>query len=150
MTNEELNQELNEQIVPLTDEELADIAGGKHSFIEGDDGKSHVRTGPGLGYKSIGILPAEMTPSLCTIRPLTSAASCGTRVCGMAAAPGYPVGTQRRSSIDRPSPPPNYSLVRRGFFLPFASEMGLINRGGTFLCLPRPIDKNIQIGGASL
>ena len=57
--NENINineNELNEQIIPLTDEELATIAGGKHSFIEGDDGKSHVRTGPGLGYKSIGIL----------------------------------------------------------------------------------------------
>ena len=48
--------ELNEQIVPLTDEELAEIAGGSHSYIEGDNGKSHVRTGPGLDYKSIGVL----------------------------------------------------------------------------------------------
>lgn len=55
MMNEHMN-ELNEKIVPLTDEELAEVAGGKHSYIEGDDGKSHVRTGPGLDYKSIGVL----------------------------------------------------------------------------------------------
>ncbi len=48
MMNENMN-ELNEKIVALTDEELAEVAGGKHSYIEGDDGKSHVRTGRGLG-----------------------------------------------------------------------------------------------------
>ena len=50
------NEELNEKIIALTDEELESISGGKHSYIEGDDGKSFVRTGPGLGYKSIGTL----------------------------------------------------------------------------------------------
>lgn len=59
--NENMNMninenELNEQIIPLTDEELAEVAGGRHSYIEGDDGKSNVRTGPGLGYKSLGVL----------------------------------------------------------------------------------------------
>ena len=54
--NEKMDQELNEQIVPLTDKELAEIAGGSHSYIEGDNGKSHVRTGPGLDYKSLGVL----------------------------------------------------------------------------------------------
>ena len=48
--------ETNENIVALTDEELEQVSGGKKSYIEGDDGKSHVRTGPGLGYKAIGIL----------------------------------------------------------------------------------------------
>lgn len=55
MMNENLN-ELNEKIVALTDEELESVTGGKRSYIEGDDGKSHVRTGPGLGYKAIGVL----------------------------------------------------------------------------------------------
>ena len=50
------NEELNEKIIALTDEELESISGGRHSYIEGDDGKSFVRTGPGLGYKSIGTL----------------------------------------------------------------------------------------------
>jgi uncharacterized protein YgiM (DUF1202 family) len=51
-----MNEELNEKIIALTDEELESISGGRHSYIEGDDGKSFVRTGPGLGYKSIGTL----------------------------------------------------------------------------------------------
>jgi hypothetical protein len=55
MMNENMN-ELNEKIVALTEEELAGVTGGKHSYIEGDDGKSNVRTGPGLDYKSIGVL----------------------------------------------------------------------------------------------
>ena len=55
MTNENTN-ELNEKIVALSDAELESVTGGKHSYIEGDDGKSHVRTGPGLDYKSIGVL----------------------------------------------------------------------------------------------
>ena len=55
MMNENTN-ELNEKIVALTDEEMESVTGGKHSYIEGDDGKSHVRTGPGLGYKEIGVL----------------------------------------------------------------------------------------------
>lgn len=46
----------NDMIVALTDEELEQVAGGKHSYIEGDDGKSNVRTGPGRGYKSLGTL----------------------------------------------------------------------------------------------
>ena len=40
----------------MMNEELESISGGRHSYIEGDDGKSFVRTGPGLGYKSIGTL----------------------------------------------------------------------------------------------
>ena len=55
MTNENMN-ELNEKIVALSDAELESVTGGKHSYIEGDDGKSHVRTGPGLDYKSICVL----------------------------------------------------------------------------------------------
>ena len=48
--------ELNEKIIALTDEEMESVAGGRHSYIEGDDGKCYVRTGPGLDYKSIGVL----------------------------------------------------------------------------------------------
>ena len=55
MMNENMN-ELNEKIVALTEEELAGVTGGKHSYIEGDDGKSYIRTGPGLDYKSIDVL----------------------------------------------------------------------------------------------
>jgi len=55
MMNENTN-ELNEKIVALTDEELESVSGGKHSYIEGDDGKSFIRTGPGLDYKSVGVL----------------------------------------------------------------------------------------------
>ena len=51
-----MNENMNEKIVALTEEELAGVTGGKHSYIEGDDGKSNVRTGPGLDYKSIGVL----------------------------------------------------------------------------------------------
>ena len=54
-TTENMN-ELNEKIIALTDEEMESVAGGRHSYIEGDDGKSYVRTGPGLDYKSIGVL----------------------------------------------------------------------------------------------
>ena len=46
----------NENIVELTDTELENVAGGKYDYIEGNDGKSNVRTGPGLDYKSIGVL----------------------------------------------------------------------------------------------
>lgn len=43
--------------VELTDTELSAVTGGKtHTYIEGNDGKSNVRTGPGLKYKSIGVL----------------------------------------------------------------------------------------------
>ena len=48
--------ELNEKIIALTDEEMESVTGGKHSYIEGDNGKSYVRTGPGLDYKSLGVL----------------------------------------------------------------------------------------------
>ena len=50
-----MNEE-NINAVELNEEELSAVAGGKHSYIEGDDGKSHVRTGPGRDYKSIGVL----------------------------------------------------------------------------------------------
>ncbi|MBR2796494.1 MAG: SH3 domain-containing protein [Clostridia bacterium] len=58
MMNENMNEinELNEKIVPLTEEELAEVAGGSHRYIEGDSGKSFVHTGPGLDYKRIGTL----------------------------------------------------------------------------------------------
>ena len=46
----------DEKIVLLSDEELEKVSGGSNRYIEGDSGKSHVRTGPGLDYKSIGIL----------------------------------------------------------------------------------------------
>jgi len=52
---ENLNNEMLNTI-ELTDEELSNVAGGKNYKIGGDSGKSHVRTGPGLEYKSIGIL----------------------------------------------------------------------------------------------
>lgn len=53
MTNEEMNQ----NAVELNDAELEDVTGGKtHTYIVGDDGKSNVRTGPGLSYKSLGVL----------------------------------------------------------------------------------------------
>ena len=51
--------EINEYIkaIELTDEELSAVAGGKaHTYIEGDDGKSYVHTGPGLNYKRLGVL----------------------------------------------------------------------------------------------
>lgn len=54
MMNEEMLN--NENIVELTDTELENVTGGKYDFIEGNDGKSNVRTGPGLSYKSIGVL----------------------------------------------------------------------------------------------
>ena len=49
-----MNENMDERIIPLSDEELESVTGGKRrTYIEGDDGKSHVRTGPGLGYKAI-------------------------------------------------------------------------------------------------
>ena len=48
--------ETDEMIVALSEEEMEQVAGGSSRYIEGDSGKSHVRTGPGLDYKSIGIL----------------------------------------------------------------------------------------------
>ena len=45
-----------ESIVMLSEEELRAVAGGKERYIEGDTGKSNVRTGPGKQYKSIGTL----------------------------------------------------------------------------------------------
>lgn len=43
-------------IIELNEEDLETIVGGKHSYITGDNGKSNVRTGPGLAYKSLGVL----------------------------------------------------------------------------------------------
>ena len=56
-----MNEELNEKIVALSEEEMEAVTGGKHSYIEGDDGKSHVRTGPGLGYNQIHIRKTSRT-----------------------------------------------------------------------------------------
>ena len=51
-----MNEEMMD-FVELNDAELEEISGGKHVYtIEGVTGKSHVRKGPGLGYKSIGVL----------------------------------------------------------------------------------------------
>ena len=53
---------MNEYIkaIELTDEELSSVTGGKsHTYIEGDNGKSFIRTGPGLDYKSIGVLHVD-------------------------------------------------------------------------------------------
>ena len=51
---------MNEEFIratELSDAELEQVSGGKsHTYIEGDDGKSYVHTGPGLHYKRIGIL----------------------------------------------------------------------------------------------
>ena len=46
----------NKGFVELDDVELESVTGGKNYKIGGDSGKSNVRTGPGLGYKSIGVL----------------------------------------------------------------------------------------------
>ena len=56
MMNEmnEMNENLS--FVELDDNELEDVTGGKKYKIGGDTGKSNVRTGPGLSYKSIGVL----------------------------------------------------------------------------------------------
>ena len=52
-----INTVLYIKAIELTDEELSAVAGGKvHTYIEGDDGKSYVHTGPGLKCKRIGIL----------------------------------------------------------------------------------------------
>ena len=48
--------ESNFNTVELSDSELEQVTGGKSRYIEGDNGKSNVRTGPGLGYRSIGVL----------------------------------------------------------------------------------------------
>lgn len=50
-----MNENVNENIVELNDEELNEVTGGTR-YIEGDTGKSHVRTGPGLGYRKLGVL----------------------------------------------------------------------------------------------
>lgn len=56
MSNEEIrNEELNERIVPLTDEELAAVAGGTR-YIEGDTGKSYVHTQPDRDSHRLGVL----------------------------------------------------------------------------------------------
>ena len=54
MMNYEELENLN--VTELNDEELEAVAGGKSRYIEGDNGKSHVRTGPGLDYKKLGVL----------------------------------------------------------------------------------------------
>ena len=51
-----MNEIIENNIVELNDEELEAVTGGKHYKIGGDSGKSNVRTGPGLHYKSIGVL----------------------------------------------------------------------------------------------
>ena len=51
-----MNIENMNTIVELNDEALEAVNGGKKYKIGGDSGKSHVRTGPGLDYKAIGIL----------------------------------------------------------------------------------------------
>ena len=45
-----------ESVVTLNEETLEGVAGGKHRYIEGYDGKSNIRTGPGREYRSIGVL----------------------------------------------------------------------------------------------
>ncbi|MGX8705456.1 MAG: SH3 domain-containing protein [bacterium] len=51
-----MNEEMNLNMVELNDEELESVSGGKHSYITGDNGKSNVRTGPGLNYRALGVL----------------------------------------------------------------------------------------------
>ena len=46
----------NVNVVELDDEDLEAVSGGKSRYIMGDNGKSNVRTGPGLDYKAIGVL----------------------------------------------------------------------------------------------
>ena len=46
----------NENFVALDDEALEIVTGGKTRYIQGDDGKSHIRTGPARSYSSIGVL----------------------------------------------------------------------------------------------
>lgn len=43
------------RFVELNDEELEQVSGGKQ-YITGYSGQSHVRTGPGLDYRKIGVL----------------------------------------------------------------------------------------------
>ena len=45
-----------DSVVSLGEEALAAVSGGKTRYIEGYDGKSNIRTGPGREYKSIGVL----------------------------------------------------------------------------------------------
>ncbi|MGX8705455.1 MAG: SH3 domain-containing protein [bacterium] len=51
-----MNEEMNINAVELNDDELESVSGGKHSYITGDNGKSHIRTGPGLNYHALGVL----------------------------------------------------------------------------------------------
>ena len=44
--------------IELDDEELEEVSGGK-KYITGYSGNTHVRTGPGRSYSSIGILHKE-------------------------------------------------------------------------------------------
>jgi len=50
----EINENMN--AIELNDSELEAVTGGKHSYITGHSGKSNVRTGPGLAYRSLGTL----------------------------------------------------------------------------------------------
>ena len=52
-------ENLENKAVELSDDDLEGVAGGSHSYITGDNGKSHVRTGPGLDYPSLGTLHRE-------------------------------------------------------------------------------------------
>ena len=46
----------NGSVVSLSEESLEAVSGGKHRYIQGYDGKSNIRLGPGRDYKSIGVL----------------------------------------------------------------------------------------------
>lgn len=46
----------NKNYTVLSDDDLENVAGGTTKYVLGDDGRSNVRTGPGLDYDSIGIL----------------------------------------------------------------------------------------------
>ena len=47
---------IGNNIIELNDEQLEAVSGGKGYMIGGESGKSNVRTGPGLDFKSIGTL----------------------------------------------------------------------------------------------
>ena len=55
-------ENIENKMVELNDEALEEVSGGKSSGstrIVGDSGKSNVRTGPGLDYRSIGVLHVD-------------------------------------------------------------------------------------------
>ena len=54
-----MNENLENNAIELNENELEEVTGGKHTYITGDTGKSNVRTGPGLSYKSLGTLHKE-------------------------------------------------------------------------------------------